>query len=838
MKKLNSIFTLLVIALVGLSLTACSEDDLDTNQYQQGVHLNVWGPNPVMYGGTVTFKGSNLDQVASVQFPGCSPVTAINVVKAGIPSEINVQLPLEALGEDYVVLTTKTDEKITTKTKIAYKQGIEFASFSPASVMPGEKLTITGEYLHLVECVEFNEEVFVSKDDFVSHDRNSIEVVVPETAQSGNVALLDADVTKMDAAEKNNSVYNRIESENVLEVGTPTITKVASPRGEAQPMGNIVCKELETITITGQYFNLVKGVRIGEGDNSVTILRADGESVTSSILEISDDGKTITLPILSIVPDGDIVLVCQSGVEVPVAKLETVAPTECVVSPVPAKNGQPLTIAGNDLDVVSSIEMPNVSEEISFSYNDGKIVIAAVPATAQEGNIVLRMDNGKGVEVPFSLVKPVVTGYDNAKVSAGGALTILGSDLDLVASVQFGEGSDVVEVTPAADGKSIVLSVPMNAASGEPTLNLVNGTTATAKAIEIVEAVFCYAKELPGEDVELKAGSSMTLTVANGDKLTGVEINGKACQYVLTDGDKLIIGIPESAGAASKVRLVSSNGEVTYTIDITPNTEVNTVIWTGAVDLNAWSINWQFGDGTQSAGEDPLAFTKIALAEGDVIHLYATAYNDWWQIQFFNGHWEQQTEIGETFGNGNNVNAGIASLASGCLDITVTAKMLTEFTTYNDWGYCWILQGEGVVITKISVTHYNSLEQDLANCLVRQDDQSQNISLPLNVTWDDSGRFRVLIDKEPAIKDMKLKAGKSVMYFYTTGTGQLQINNGNWSSWTTIADWDNAEEKKMELVLTQDMIDWLKGTQSDGWSSTGMIIQGDGMTLRKVTILP
>ncbi|MGN0281335.1 MAG: hypothetical protein ACI4B3_03420 [Prevotella sp.] len=831
MKKLNSIFTLLVAAVIGLSLTACSEDDLDTNQYQQGVHLNVWGPNPVMYGGTVTFKGSNLDQVASIQFPGCTPVTNINVVKAGIPSEINVQLPVEALGEDYVVLTTKTDEKITTKTKIAYEQGIEFESFSPASVMPGETLVITGEWLHLVECVEFCEEVFVSKDDFVSQDRNRIEVVVPETAQSGNVALLDADVTKMSTTEKNNSVYNRIESENILEVGTPTITKVASPRGEAQPMGNLVCKQGETITITGQYFNLVEAVLIGDEDNFVLY-------VGENDLTISSDGKSISFTLPAEAPDGDINILCRSQVEVPVARLETVVPSECLVSPVPSKNGQPMTISGNDLDVVASIEMPNVSEAIEFSFADGKIAIAAVPVSAQEGNLVLRMTNGKGVEVPFTLVKPVVTAYTPNPVSAGGALTIGGTNLDLVASVTFGEGSDAAEANASADGKTITLTVPMNAKSGAPTLNLINGTTVEVAEITVNEAEFCYATVLPDSETEIKAGSSMTLTIANGDKLTGVEINGKACQYVLTDGDKLIIGIPETAGAASKVRLVSSNGEVTYTIDITPNTEVNTVIWTGAVDLNSWGINWQFGDGSQSAGEDPLAFTKIALAEGDVIHLYATAYNEWWQIQFFNGHWEAQTEIGETFGNGNNVNAGIASLESGCLDIIVTAKMLTEFTTYNDWGYCWILQGEGVVITKISVTHYNSLEQDLSNCLVRQDDQSVNISLPMNVTWDDSGRFRVLIDKEPAIKDMKLKADKSVMYFYTTGTGQLQINNGNWSSWTTIADWDNADEKKMELVLTQDMIDWLKGTQSDGWSSTGMIIQGDGMTLKKVTILP
>lgn len=831
MKKLNSIFTLLVMALIGLSLTACSEDDLDTNQYKQGVHLNVWGPNPVMYGGTVTFKGSNLDQVASIQFPGCSPVTSINVVKAGIPSEINVQLPVEALGEDYVVLTTKTDEKITTKTKIAYKQGIEFESFSPASIMPGETLVITGEWLHLVECVEFSEEVFVSKDDFVSQDRNRIEVVVPETAQSGVVALLDADVTKMDDAEKNNSVYNRIESENILEVGTPIVSKISSPRGEVDALGTVICKQGEQVTITGQYFNLVKAVIIGDEDSEKFYV--GDESLT-----ISEDGNSMSFVLPAQAPDGDINIYCRSEVMVPVAQLQTIAPTECVASPVPAKNGQPLTISGKDLDVVASIEMPNVSDPIEFNYNDGKIVIPAVPASAQEGNLVLRMTNGKGVEVPFTLVKPVVTAYTPNPVSAGSALTIQGKDLDLVASVIFGEGSDVAEVSASADGNSMTLTVPMNASSGMPTLNLINGTTVEGSEITVNEATFCYVTELPGEDVEVKAGSAVTLIVANGDKLTGVEVNGNAVQYVLTEGNKLIIGLPETCGAGTKIRLISSNGEITYTIDVTPNTEVNTVIWTGAVDLNGWAINWQFGDGTQSAGEDALAFTKIALAEGDVIHLYATAYNDWWQIQFYNGHWEAQTSIGDTFGNGNNVNSGIASLESGCLDITVTAKMLNELTTYNDWGYCWILQGEGVVITKISVTHYNSLEQDLKNCLVRQDDQSVNLSLPINVTWGDDGRFRILIDKDPAIKDMKLKADKSVMYFYTSGTGQLQINDGNWGSWTTLSDWENADDKKMELVLTQDMIDWLKGTKSDGWSSTGMIIQGDGMTLKKVTILP
>ena len=813
----------LLSCLMAVGLTACSDDDLSTNQYQQGVHLNVFGPSPVMRGGSVHFYGSNLDQVKQVIIPGMDPVTNYEVVKAGIPSEIVVILDKEKPQPGKITLITNTDEKIETLTDLTFIEGIEYASdtqFSPSVVQPDAVLTINGEYLNLVKEVIFADNVVVNAEDFVSQSRYKIEVTVPQEARTGKVILSDG-------AEIPNWIY----SDEILQVTTPVVEKVTTPRGEAAQQETVACKLGETVTVSGQFFNLVAGVTIGDAETSYITVEEDQ-------LTVSEDGKTLSFTLPAEAPDGDIDLICRSGVAIPVAILETIAPTECVATPNPAKNGQPLSISGKDLDVVASIEMPNVSEAIEFNYNDGKIVIPAVPASAQEGNLVLRMANGKGVEVAYTLVKPTVTAYNPNPVSAGGALTIQGKDLDLVASVTFGEGSDAAEVAVAADGNSMTLTVPMNAASGSPTLNLINGATVEAPAITVNEATFCYVKELPGEDVEVKAGSAVTLVIANGDKLTGVEVNGTAVQYVLTEGNKLIIGLPESCGAGTKIRLISSNGEITYTLDVTPNTEVNTVIWTGAVDLNAWGINWQFGDGTQSAGEDALAFSKRALAEGDVIHLYATAYNDWWQIQFFNGHWEAQTSIGDTFGNGNNINSGIASLEKGYLDIVVTAQMLNELTTYNDWGYCWILQGEGVVITKISVTHYNSLEQNISNSLVRQDDQTQNISLPLNITWGDEGRFRILIDKDPAIKDMNLKAGKSVMYFYTSGTGQIQINNGNWGAWTTIADWENADDKKMELVLTQDMIDWLKGTQSDGWSSTGMIIQGDGMTIKKVTILP
>ena len=45
MIKLNNIFVMLLVALVGLSVTACSsDDDLNTDQYGNDIAVNSFGP--------------------------------------------------------------------------------------------------------------------------------------------------------------------------------------------------------------------------------------------------------------------------------------------------------------------------------------------------------------------------------------------------------------------------------------------------------------------------------------------------------------------------------------------------------------------------------------------------------------------------------------------------------------------------------------------------------------------------------------------------------------------------------------------------------------------------
>lgn len=814
MKKIKNILALLVVALLGLSLTACSEDDLDTNQYQKGVHLNVYGPQPVMRGGQLRFLGSNLDQIAQVIIPGCEPITNFEVVKAGIPSEIKVAVPKDGPEVGYITLITKTDEEIKTKTELTYEEPIIFDKFSPASIMPGETLTIEGDYLNLVHMIEFADGVQIPEKDFVSHTRYKIEVVVPEEAKTGKVNLFDLDLTTVENPSQ--AFYNIIESEEALTIGTPTITKWSSPRGEAQLTGNVTAKMGETITVTGEHFSLVSSIKFSpkEGD-------ALGQEYETTEFTVSEDGKTLTFALPEEAADGDVNLICRSGVPVPVGTLETVAPSECIAAPSPVKAGAQLLITGKDLDVVNSIEMPNVSDPIEFIKNpDGtKLIIKSVPATALEGNLVLRMKNGKGVEVPFTLVKPVVTGYDHNPVSAGGAITLKGINLDLVTKVKFGEGSDEVEAKANEDGTAITLTVPMNAVSGTPTLILANGTTIECPELKIEEAVFCYITELPDfseKENMPEAGSTFTVPVKNGDKLESVFVNGKKVNHVYAEKPStLTIGIPSDAGSSSVLKLVSSNGSIEYNISVIPQGTVTRTIWSGSIDLAGWSSSTQ---GTMALS----SFDNIASDASLVLKIQYTATGNDIQLKPNTGDWKAVD-----LDNGD-LSEHIYKLDPNAKEISIplsaaTIKTLKTYAT--DWGGLIIFNGTGAILTKISLEITTPQDKDIAGLTNRMDGAA--ITYPFQFTWGDNGRFYLTGE---VLQQLGVKKGSKLLFYkQVSDKGQVQINSAasGWPNYTSIDDWNQTEE----------VIEYVFDDASAGAISDGLAIQGD-LKVTKITILP
>ena len=809
MKKIKNILALLVVALMGLSLTACSEDDLDTNQYQKGVHLNVYGPQPVMRGGQLRFLGSNLDQIAQVLIPGCEPITNIEVVKAGFPSEIRITLPKDGPEPGLVTLITKTDERITTKTALTYQEGIEFEAFSPESVMPGEELTIKGEYLNLVHMIEFADGVRVPESEFTEHTRYEIKVIVPDEARTGKVGLFDVDLSTLEDA--GSAIYNIIMTDVALNVGTPTISKVTTPRGEGVQTDEFTAKMDELFTLEGEHFGLINSVKFVPKAGDV-----HGSACETTEFTVSEDGKTLTFKLPAEAADGDINLVCRSGEEVPVGSLITIAPTECVASPNPVKAGKSLIITGKDLDVVNAVEMTGVADEISFITNpDGtKLIIESIPETAVEGNLILRMKNGKGVEVPFSLVKPVVTGYDHNPVSAGGAITLQGTNLDLVKKVQFGEGSDIIEVKASEDGTSISLTVPMNAKTGKPTLTLANGTTVECPELNIEEAVFCYITELPDFSEKEKtpeAGGTFTVPVKNGDKLESVLVNGKNVNFVYAEKpSSLTIGIPADASAKSVLKLVSSNGSVEYDIAVIPQGTVTRTLWIGSIDLANWTGNTQ-GTLPVDALDNLPAGANVELkiqytATADQIQLKGNT-GDWTAVDLDNGEYKEH--VYELDPNAKEFTIPLSATTIAALKAKAT-----------NWGGLIIFGGKGAILTKISA----------------------EISIPLETTiWN--GTFNIV--KWNGMKDLSwdgydwstVKAGTTIRLYYN------KINAGGWAcislrsgtSWNNLpapiaSQYDlNEDEGKVEVSIAanvlQDLID-----------NHGLVVTGDNCTLTKITL--
>lgn len=802
MKKINNIFTLLVMALMGLSLAACSNDDLDTNQYQGGVSLNAFGPSPVMRGGQLRFIGSNLDQIREVRIPGVDAITTIEVVKAGVPSEIRVTVPHDGPEVGNVVLVANNDQEITTKSTLTYTEGIVIKSITP-SAMPGDVIEIKGDedgYLNLIHSMAFADNVVVSEKDFLQHDRYTIKVKVPEDAKTGKLQFYTADLTVGDAAKLD---YQIVLSDDRLIVGTPTVAKVKG-RNEVDAEGTITAKAGETVTVTGDYMQLIKAVKVG------------GVEITE--FTIAEDGKSLTFVLPAEAPDGAIDLVCKSDVEVPAAMIETVKPSDCVAAPAPVKAGAALTISGKDMDLVTAVEFDNADalsgEAISVAAD--KVVVTAVPETATEGKLRLVMANGQKVEVEFTLVKPTATGYNANPASAGSTIQIIGTDLDLVKSVDFGGAEATVEKDAvSADGTTLNVKVPMAAASGAPVLKLANGVTINAPTLTINEAVFCYVTELPGEDAELHAGQTFVLPIANGDKLTGVEIAGKACQFIVS-GNTLTVGAPDNAKKGTSVRLISSNGEITYKIDFIPNTEITTVIWTGAHSSGDWAngftaLSWggydwsQVTPGTElvvTFGVDPaIGYCQMRFACGD--------------------GWVALPGTKELAGSDKDGNISMPNDAKE-YRLVLTQAMIDKLSEKNQG---LVICGVGFILTKVALVEHISLEVDIAGQV--KTNSGKDITYPFSFQWNADGQINLTKD---FLLGLGVKKGsKLIIYKDPTVKGQVQINNSAWSAIYTIADWNPSLD-----VLEQEFDD----AMMEGLNGGGFWIQGDLGGVKKICILP
>ena len=521
MKRHNKSFLWLVLLLIcsTFAFTSCDRDDLNTDQYGNEISVLSYGPNPVLRGGVLTFKGANLDQITEIDLPGAEAITSINVVTSGKNSEINIEVPAEKCEPGIVTLKTAKNGEIKTLTPITYIENLKFTGFYVGENKEnlvgnvGDVLTIEGDYLNNITSVIFANGATMDAENFKSQTRYQIQLVIPAEAGEGRFQISDG----------NNYMY----SEGALSINAPEIDA-------NNAIGKSLIKAGETEVLRGTSLDQIASIEL----NGATVEAADFKSQTAS---------EITFIISSKVADGEITAVTKSGIRIPFGEITTVVPSQLVATPSPIKNGEEITISGKDMDLITGIAFPNAKESKLNKVETTKVT-STVPEDAQEGDITLSLDNGKTVAVAYTLVKPTVTACTPAAITAGEKTIIKGTDLDLVKSVTFpGDVEQTVDKFAAQNAQAIAVTVPAACAGSGFKLNLKNGITINIDGQLSIKAATdpAIASVTPGEAI---AGSTITITGKNFQNIQNLYIGSyKVNRYTSRSNTEIVCQVPATA---------------------------------------------------------------------------------------------------------------------------------------------------------------------------------------------------------------------------------------------------------------------------------------------------
>ena len=529
----------------------------------------------------------------------------------------------------------------------------------------------------------------------------------------------------------------------------------------------------DVVTIKGDYLNLFHGVIFTDKDT----IREDKF--------IKHDRYTIQVAIPVEAKTGKIKLtdLAETPVELETEDILTVnLPTAASIDNTNPKAGQAITITGESLSQIAGVKFVGVSEPVTdFKVSaDGKQLSVVVPVKATDGEVTLVTKSG--VEIPagsITTVVPTALTAAPSPVKNGNNLTISGKDLDLVTGVSFAN-DDTLRTLESQTSTQIVVKVPTKAQDGDAVLHLANGKT---------------------------VGVAITLVKPEVTSVTPTSV--VAGNQVMFRGTDLDL-----------VESVSFPGDVTLTADAAKThitaSAIGTVVPEAAYGSGA-TLNLK--NGTKVAV--PASLLTIVAATTPAVNGDASGVKGTYV-----------TVTGKNFNNVEAVYIGetkvtkFKSKSDESMTFQVPASIAAD--TYD---FIMISpDGTRTVVGKFTV---KSPEIDIAKDLGVTNEDGSAITYPYTFTWDKDGRFYLT---KTDLNRIGVKKGSKLIIRKKAGaTGQVQINNANWSSIYTISDWNGTET---ELVQVFDDAMMTGMTTSDGWSDHAFILQGALTGVTGIAILP
>lgn len=607
MNKLYRLFALSMVALTGLSLTGCSEDNLDTNPYNKsGVNIVAFGPSPILRTQEIRITGTNLESVSQVAFPGEGAVVekaAFNKVDA---QNIYVNVP-DASVPGKIKLIVGSDTAATSVTPITFVEPISITSISPTTgLSAGDEVTVTGEYVYNIYQAVFTSGVTgapVEAEDFTYVSRKEIRFRVPLAAESGIVTF-------------NDGADWSYESETPLEILTATYTGLSTQNTDFG----------QQIQIMGTNLHTVETVMFPGGATSEFTVSEDKQSITTTIPEVTKPG-----PITLVLYSG--ASLTTDEITLPVIKISNISQSKDL------KVGDVVTITGENFDRITGVTLPSIGEFTGYSIA-GNTLTFTVPKDMGDGKVVL---------IQNSLIS------DEVKVS------------------MFNDSDE----TPIWAGEFVCSGWAGNqdlAWGGFDWTTIAAGTVLN----------FYYKKNT--------LGSWACISLRHGDNWGNLPdpIPG---QYDLDEDEGVLkVTFPQNVldDIIANGGLVITGDNYTLTRVTIPASEIT--LWQGELVVDDW------GNQPNILSDGGTELLEAGMKVGSVIRVYLTPTEDEWNCQVWEGHWAAQFD-------GCDFNSGNWNLSEhgGAIEFTVTQDVYNAITTAGGWGGSFLLNGDNVICTKVTL---------------------------------------------------------------------------------------------------------------------------------------
>lgn len=750
MKLYKKNIAMLMAGLLALSsgaiVSSCDDDDdYDTNQFSNGGVSLTAASLQVTRGAYMTFKGTNLNRVTSVEFPGgvssTPEVVDEHTIKALVPEG----------AEPGTVKLIYNGGELETKA-IAFTEPITFDDFTPKEVTAGDEITISGTYLTYIEFVQFatGENVEIENTN-----RTELKLTIPVDASTGKFNLGYYSVDGKDTVE------TLLESAEILKVAEPSELKIATPTVKAG----------QDVEITGKLLRLVEYVSFNGADTMINVAAVDP----------TKDRESIKVALPAEAKDGDVTLTLFSGLEFVAGQVKTVVPTAAIKDKKDSYGvGDIVTIEGENLDLIVSGYLNGADADTlaTFEVKDGNILLNVTKA-AKSGDITLTLANGESIAVEgFVTTKPVFT--FPASATPLDKLNIESTLGERVAKVLFGS----VEATATKTDNGFSVEVPLEAENGcEIVAVMDNGEEVKAlDSFGVNSFTFCAVTKFAEE--ETKVGNLLECTVKNGENLTDVLIDGEKTPYLLV-GATLYVSVGTETGTRV-MTLVSGETNVNYDIKVQATGEVEQVLYSDAIELDKWSANYELKVDFSSAPAD--ASVRIRYTKTD-------KNADGPQMKIFDGHWGLVHDA-----SGDNADNNKALASGDYIDLPIS------LFPYSDWGYSIILQGNDLIISSISWVKDYSVPVSIA---LATGTDAGGWKLPVELTWGDGGRLVIYKNNPVDLSSkVKVGATLYIDVTERHGQAQINDNSwtsfdslADWNSETGLGDFT------YEVPITQDYVD-------------------------------